>query len=120
MWLCLQYPTPTPILIKTMKHLYAIAIVIGTIAFLLFFDTIVVFLLSGFIPGINITLAPSTSIAVMIASTILIAAIVQFRHAVYMQCLAFYDAFLFKKKTSSNSVPKKEKAKLPKRRYQQL
>ncbi len=102
-----------------MKQLYVIAIIAATIAFVVCFDAIIVFLLSGFIPGINITLAPSTSIAVMVASTILIATIVLYRQAVYARCLSLYDAlFGFKKKKSTAGTG--VKLKLPKRRYQEL
>lgn len=103
-----------------MKYLYVIAIIFATIAMVVFFDAIVIFLLSGFIPGINITLPPTTSIAVMIASTITVAAAAQYRTAVYAKCLALYDAFFFKKKKSSNTTKKKKSSDLPKRRYQSL
>lgn len=102
-----------------MKYIYVIAIVLTTIVCVICFDAIVVFLLSGFIPGINITLAPSTSIAVMIASTILVGVVVQYRQDVYRLSLSLYDAFFGIKKKNATPAPE-AKTKLPRRRYQEL
>ena len=102
-----------------MKYLYTTAIIAATIASVLFFDAIVIFLLSGFVPGINVTLPPSTSFAVMVAGTSLIVSIVKYGESVFKECLSIYDTFIFKKSTP-HATNKKKKIALPRRRYQEL
>lgn len=100
-----------------MKRFYALLIIIGTIAMTMWFDEIIVFLLSGFIPGINIVLSPSTMLAVMVAGAVMVAALTQYR-TIYQYCLAFYDEFF----TSDSKTIKEsnEKPNRPRRRYQEL
>ena len=100
-----------------MKRFYTSLIILGTIAVTIWFDEIIVFLLSGFIPGINTVLAPSTMLAVMVASAIMVATLTQYR-TIYQYCLAFYDEFL----TTDNKTIKEssEKPNRPRRRYQEL
>lgn len=100
-----------------MKQFSVAVIVIAVVAFVTWFDAAIVFLLSGFIPGINVTLPPSTMIAVMIASTILVFAL-RGRRIVYRHCLAFYDE-LFGIGKKDAPVEDKKPAR-PRRRYQEL
>lgn len=82
------------------------------------FDALVIFLLSGFIPGINVTLTPSKMLAVIAASTLLVAAL-RHRHAVYQHSLELYDEYIApspEKMTPRESID----AKRPRRRYQEL
>ncbi len=97
-----------------MKHFLGFTILALTILVALNFDLVVVFLLSGFIPGVNVSLAPSTMIAVMLASALTLLALRR-RHAVYQACLSLYDAFWGKKSPATKPRPS-----LPKRRYQEL
>jgi hypothetical protein len=101
-----------------MKQLYIALAVLGIAACAVWFDAIIVFFLSGFIPGINIVLAPSTMLAVMIASAVLIVALRKYR-VVYGHCLDFYDEFLAldKKDVVKESEQKSDR---PRRRYQEL
>ena len=97
----------------------AIAIVIAAIISVIFFDQIVVFLLSGFIPGLSITIPATTMLAVMVAGATLIVTL-RYRHIVYQHCLTLYDA-IFEPKKKNNSAPESStKPKLPRRRYQEL
>lgn len=105
-----------------MKRFITPMIILATVALIINFDMIIVFMLSGFIPGINITLAPSTMIAVFIASTVLIFSLNK-RQIVYARCLEFYDyitsaSFKFGKKNTS--AEPNEKPERPRRRYQEL
>ena len=100
-----------------MKQFYAALIIIAVVAFVAWFDAAIVFLLSGFIPGINVTLPPSTMIAVMIASTILVFALRK-RRIVYQACLTFYDELLGIGKKDAPTEDKKPAR--PRRRYQEL
>lgn len=102
-----------------MKVFIATTIIAATIGAVVFFDAIVVFLLSGFIPGINITLAPSTMIAVFVASALLVLTLKK-RYAIYRACLAFYDELFNSKKKTSKAPAKSTQSKLPRRRYQEL
>ena len=100
-----------------MKQLYVTLIILAVIAFVIWFDAVVVFLLSGFIPGINITLSPSTMLAVMIASAVMVA-VVRHRFAVYRRCLSFYDEFFGISK--KDTPPSGKTTGRPRRRYQEL
>lgn len=100
-----------------MKQFYAAIIVLLTILAIVRFDAIIIFMLSGFIPGINVTLAPSTMLAVMIANVALVIALKK-RLLVYQYCLDFYDEFLSTSK--KDSQPIKPKQSRPRRRYQEL
>ena len=105
-----------------MKWFYGIIIAIAAITLVIHFDAVVVFMLSGFIPALDLTLPPSTMLAVFVASAILLFALSK-RQAVYHYCLALYDynvdaLFGFGKK---NDTPVSDnKPKLPRRRYQEL
>ena len=100
-----------------MKRLYSMIVITAAIIAVVYFDAMIVFLLSGFIPGINITLAPSTMIAVMVASSLLIVA-ASSRQTVYRYCLAIYDTFNVNDKTTTPQIT--EKPKLSRQRYQEL
>lgn len=101
-----------------MKKLYVSTITLAILFGVIFFDQIIVFLLSGFIPGIDLTIPATTMLSVMIASTILILALRR-RHVVYYNCLELYDE-LFGKKKESDTPATDNKSKLPRRRYQEL
>lgn len=102
-----------------MKKATIIAIVLIALFATHLFDPIVLFLLSGSLPFFNITLPPSTMLAVLVASTILVFALRR-RHFVYRNCLELYDEFFIGKKKKSTPVDDDTKSKLPRRRYQQL
>ena len=101
-----------------MKQLYIAMSILAITAFVVWFDAIIVFFLSGFIPGINIVLAPSTMLAVMIASAVLIVALRKYR-VVHQHCLDFYDEFLALDKKDVVKKPD-QKSDRPRRRYQEL
>ncbi len=98
-----------------MKYYYIIFVLI-CLFLLTHFDVFVVFLLSGFIPALDITLSASTMLAVMVASIIMLPALRTRRH-VYVKSLALFDALFGRKKESTE---KPSKAPLPRRRYGQL
>ena len=100
-----------------MKQLYAAILILSVIVCTVWFDAIIVFLLSGFVPGINIVLAPSTMLAVMIASTVLVISLRKYR-VVYQYCLSFYDEFI--RTDTKDPQETKEKSDRPRRRYQEL
>lgn len=100
-----------------MKQLYVAIIILGTTAFVVWFDAIVVFLLSGFVPGVNIVLAPSTMLAVMIASAVMVLVLRKYR-IVYQYCLAMYDAYV--QSDTKDTLETKESSDRPRRRYQEL
>lgn len=100
-----------------MKQLYAAILILSVIVCTVWFDAIIVFLLSGFVPGINIVLAPSTMLAVMIASTVLVISLRKYR-VVYQYCLSFYDEFIGT--DTKDPQETKEKSDRPRRRYQEL
>ena len=100
-----------------MKQLYIALVVLGIAACAVWFDAIIVFFLSGFIPGINIVLAPSTMLAVLIASTVLVISLRKYR-VVYQYCLSFYDEFIGT--DTKDPQETKEKSDRPRRRYQEL
>ena len=101
-----------------MRYLYIITVILGVCVFAVYFDAMIVFLLSGFIPGINVTLPPSTMIAVMIASAALLFALL-FRKNVFNYCLGLYDQLFDTQKEPATSTLAK-KTSLPRRRYQEL
>lgn len=100
-----------------MKQLSLTLAVLITIILVVRFDVVIIFMLSGFIPGINVTLAPSTMLAVMIASVALGFAL-RIRQVMYQHCLSFYDEFLGPSK--KDTTPIKAKPARPRRRYQEL
>lgn len=107
-----------PILETTMNMFAAIIITLAIIASILFFDHVIVFLLSGSLPFINVTLPATTMLAIMIASTVTVIALRR-RHAVYQNCLELYDEF-FRLKKRKDDTPTSQAPKLPRRRYQEL
>lgn len=105
-----------------MKKLITLAIIAATILLVVNFDAVIIFMLSGFIPGIGVTLPPSTMVAVFVASTLMMPALRR-RRAVYQRCLDYYDSatdqlFGLGKKSDKPAVD--DKPKLPRRRYQEL
>lgn len=103
---------------STMKRSAVIAIITAVILSVVFFDQILIFLLSGSIPGLDVTLPPTTMLAVMVASTILVFALRR-RHIVYQRCLTLYDE-LFGIKKKNKAAATGTKSALPRRRYQEL
>lgn len=73
-----------------MKHLSTLLAILFLTTLIARFDAVVIFLLSGFIPGLNVTLPPSTMLAVMVASGILLLALKKWPQ-VYGRCLTLYD-----------------------------
>ena len=100
-----------------MKKLSVFSI-IGVFFIAVFFDDIIVFLLSGTIPALNVTIPATTMLAIMIASIVLIIAL-KSRRAIYQNCLEMYDELFDSKKKLS--APHQEQVQtLPRRRYQEL
>ena len=100
---------------NTMKYYYIILALICLFV-LTHFDGFIVFLLSGFIPALDIRLSPSTMLAVMVAAVIMIPAL-RIRRIVFAASLSLFDSLFGRKKESSE---KPSKSRLPKRRYGQL
>lgn len=98
-----------------MKYYYIILTLI-CLFILAHFDGFIVFLLSGFIPALDIRLSSSTMLAVMVAGIIMIPAL-GMRRRVYVKSLALFDALFGRKKESTE---KPSKTRLPRRRYGQL
>lgn len=98
-----------------MKYYYIILALI-CLFLLTHFDGFIVFLLSGFIPALDIRLSSSTMLAVMVAGIIMIPTL-SMRRRVYMKSLALFDALFGRKKEVED---KPTKARLPRRRYGQL
>lgn len=102
-----------------MKRLYAALIIISFLVVITHFDSFVMFLLAGAIPGSRISLSPSTMLAIMVASTMMLP-LIRRRRIVYKKCLQFYDAFFGLKKKPTPEAEVDDKPKLPRRRYQEL
>lgn len=103
----------------SMKQLYVIGTIVLALIVLSRFDTIVVFLLSGFIPVIGISVAPSTMLAIMTASIILTLTLVRYRRRVYARMLAFYDQH-FASHDNTTATKVTTKTRLPRRRYGEI
>lgn len=108
--------TPTPVIITAMKQIIAFGVIVALLTSPVWFDAIIIFLLSGFVPVIGITLEPSTMLAVMIASVALGLSLKR-RKVVFDRCTELYDRIEI-------SIEKRQKVasrpNLPKRRYQEL
>jgi hypothetical protein len=98
-----------------MKYYYIILALICLFV-LTHFDGCIIFLLSGFIPALDIQLPPSTMLAVMVAGVIMIP-VLRMRHHLYAKLLSLFDSLFGRKKESTE---KPSKARLPRRRYGQL
>ena len=103
----------------TMKKLLTLTIIILVVLGIVFFDQILVFLLSGLIPGTNFSIPPTTMLAVMVASAIFIPTL-RYHHEVYKNSLGLYDAFFDVKKKESDEPSSGAQPELPRRRYQEL
>lgn len=103
----------------TMKKSLTLTIIMLIILSIMFFDQILVFLLSGLIPGTNFSIPPTTMLAVMVASAILIPTL-RYRHEIYKSSLDLYDAFFGIKKKKDNEPSGDTQPELPRRRYQEL
>ena len=99
-----------------MKQIIAFGVIVALLTSPVWFDAIIIFLLSGFVPVIGITLEPSTMLAVMIASVALGLSLKR-RKVVFDRCTELYDRIEI-------SIEKRQKVasrpNLPKRRYQEL
>jgi hypothetical protein len=102
-----------------MKKSSTIAAFIFVALGFIFFDQVIVFLLSGFIPGTNFSISATTMLAVIISSSILMLTL-KYRCAVYQNCLKFYDNLVVRKNEKDDMPEIDTKAKLPRRRYQEL
>lgn len=103
----------------TMKKLLTLTIIALVVLGIVFFDQILVFLLSGLIPGTNFSIPPTTMLAVMVASAILVPAL-RYRHEIYENSLDLYDAFFGIKKKKDDTPSGDTQPELPRRRYQEL
>lgn len=102
-----------------MKQVYGLILIAGVVVLIVNFDALMIFLLSGRLPGTDITIQPSTIFAIIAASCI---ATFVFRHrtrellqlsdTIYTRLLAY----LGKKKT----VTPAPSSKLPRRRFSKL
>lgn len=97
-----------------MRQFYGLSILVVAILVISQFDVIIIFLLSGFIPGANITLAPSTMLAIMTAIVLMIP-LLKRRRTIYRLILELYDATTDKGHAESN-----QKSQLPRRRFEQV
>lgn len=99
-----------------MKQILVVCAIVILLTLPAWLDAIIIFLLSGFIPVLGITLSPSTTPAIMIACVILGFSLKR-RRTVFDHCTELYDRI-------EASVEKRQKAanrpSLPKRRYQEL
>lgn len=99
-----------------MKQILAVCAIVILLTMPAWLDAIIIFLLSGFIPVLGVTLGPTTMLAVMVASVILGFSLKR-RRVVFNHCTELYDRIevLIEKRQKAASRPS-----LPKRRYQEL
>ena len=98
-----------------MKQLYVILVIMLTLLAVINFENIVIFILSGSIPGVHFSISPSMSMATMIASTLTVGLFLK-RNVIYTLCLKSYD-HLFGA-TGAKAIP--SSVQRPRRRYQEL
>ncbi|GEM_PF-6382624 len=101
-----------------MKKLSILATVIAITVGVIFFDQLIVFLLSGLIPGSNFTVPATTMLAIMTASVVLIYAL-RYRQIIYQNSLVLHDD-IFRAKQNNKPSESLAKPTLPHRRYQGL
>lgn len=94
-----RYPSYT----EVMKRFVIIGCILVTFL-IIFSDPLLIFLLSGSLPIVNVTLPPTTMLAVIVASIPLVAALRR-RVAVYHRCLKLYDELFNTTKKSSTKNP---------------
>ena len=99
-----------------MKQIIALGVIVALLTSAAWFDAIIIFLLSGYIPVINITLEPSTMLATMIASVILGFSLRR-RKIVYSHCTELYDRLISTLEARQKTT---DRPSLPRRRYQEL
>lgn len=97
-----------------MKKMSTILIVAIALVALINFDSIVVFILAGAIPAINLVIPATTMLSLMIASMIMIPFVRRRRHVVNYG-VALYDRIVASRKAAHH-----HEVRLPKRRYQEL
>lgn len=102
-----------------MKKTLTISSITLVVLGIVFFDQILVFLLSGLVPGTNFSIPPTTMLAVMVASTIVIPSL-KYRHEVYKNSLYLYDTFFGIKKKKDDVSSGDTTSKRPRRRFQEL
>lgn len=99
----------------SMKQLYVILVIMLTVLAVINFENIVIFFLSGSIPGVHFSVSPSMSIATMIASALTVGLFLK-RTAIYTLCLKSYDHLFGTTDAQVTASP----AQRPRRRYQEL